>query len=81
MNIEISSSGVETLAVDALAVICFEVPGEAREGTSAVHPIPVDDPAVAAQDGWLAEMRASGEFTGKLYELAIRHRPAGRRSS
>jgi leucyl aminopeptidase len=77
MNIEISSSGVETLAVDALAVICFEVPGEAREGTSAVHPIPVDDPAVAAQDGWLAEMRASGEFTGKLYELAIRHRPAG----
>ena len=27
------------------------------------------------QDGWLAEMRASGEFTGKLYESATLHRP------
>ena len=29
------------------------------------------------QDGWLAEMRATKEFSGKLYEIAILHRPQG----
>lgn len=58
----------ETLSVDALAVIAFEA-GE--------PPHPVSDPALAAQSGWLADLRAAGEFTGKLYETALLHRPQG----
>jgi leucyl aminopeptidase len=63
MQILSETSPIETLSADALAVICFE---EAES-----------DPQIAAQDGWLSELRASQEFTGKLYEIAIRHRPAG----
>jgi leucyl aminopeptidase len=56
----------ELTAVDALAVICFEA-GES----------PAGDPDLAAQNGWLAELRASGEFTGKLYEAVTLYRPQG----
>ncbi|MFZ0594451.1 MAG: leucyl aminopeptidase [Bryobacteraceae bacterium] len=51
--------------LDALAIICFE----AAEGKSPT------DPAQALQGSWLADMRATGEFTGKLYETAVLHRP------
>lgn len=53
--------------VDAVAVICFE----ATEGET-----PSDAP-IAQQNGWLSDLRAAGEFTGKLYEIAILHRPEG----
>ena len=69
MQIRLETSAVEKIAVDALAVIAFE-PEETKEGTavaSQLHP----DPEITAQAGWMAELRASGEFTGKLYELAI----------
>jgi leucyl aminopeptidase len=68
MQLHIETSAIDKLSVDALAVICFEAPekGEA-EG----------DPEIAAQAGWLAEMRATKEFSGKLYETAILHRPQG----
>jgi leucyl aminopeptidase len=64
MEIKIETSAVARLSVDALAVICFEA---------------VDNPPeiLAAQDGWLQEIITSGEFTGKLYETAILHRPHG----
>ena len=64
MEIKIETSAVARLSVDALAVICFEA---------------VDNPPeiLAAQDGWLQEIITSGEFTGKLYETAILHRPQG----
>lgn len=53
--------------VDAVAVICFE----ATEGE------PSSDTSIAQQNGWLNELRGLGEFTGKLYETAILHRPEG----
>jgi leucyl aminopeptidase len=53
-------------ALDALAVVCFEQ----NENEVQSH-----QPEVAAQGGWLADLRASGEFTSKLYETVILHRP------
>jgi len=64
MQIQIETGPVEKLQADALAVISFE--GEAKP-----------DAAIAAQSGWLKEIRSAGEFTGKLYELSILHRPEG----
>jgi leucyl aminopeptidase len=68
MKLDIRFSSAEKLSADALAVICFET----EEGTP-----PVNDPDIAGQSGWLAELRAAQEFTGKLYEMAILHRPQG----
>jgi len=64
MQIKIETSPVEQLSLDALAVICFE---------SDENPPPL----VAAQNGWLQEILTSGEFTGKLYETVVLHRPQG----
>jgi leucyl aminopeptidase len=63
MRILLETSPIEELSADALAVICYE---EAEA-----------DSALAAQEGWLSELRASQEFTGKLYEIAVLHRPRG----
>jgi leucyl aminopeptidase len=67
MKLSILTSPAEQVAADALAVLAFEQ----SEGTA------VEEPALAEQNGWLAELRASGEFKGKLYDIAILHRPAG----
>ena len=53
--------------VDALAVICFE-PEDSN---------PPSDATIAAQNGWLADLRSVGEFTGKLYESVTLYRPEG----
>ncbi len=50
---------------DALAFVCFE-----KEAADAA-------PALAQQDGWLQQIRDSGEFSGKLYEISMLHRPRG----
>jgi len=63
MQIKIETTSVEQISVDALAVICYE---------SGENP-----PTLTMQDGWFEEVRASGEFSGKLYEIAILHRPRG----
>jgi leucyl aminopeptidase len=68
MKLQIDTSPIDKLSADALAVICFETP-EKEE--------PEEDPEIAAQTGWLAELRASKEFSGKLFEVAILHRPQG----
>ncbi len=68
MEIYVETSPAETLSADALAIICFETE-EKREAAP--------DPETVAQSGWLADLRDSGEFTGKLYETAILHRPQG----
>jgi leucyl aminopeptidase len=76
MQLHIETGQIDKVGVDALAVICFE----AEEKGAASGPAgtgPASDPPVAAQSGWLADVRASGEFTGKLYEMAILYRPAG----
>jgi leucyl aminopeptidase len=64
MNLTIETEAGE---VDALAVICFET------GEGEISP----DPDIAEQDGWLKQLRTSGEFSGKLYEIATLHRPSG----
>jgi leucyl aminopeptidase len=61
MRILFETSPIEKLSADALAVLCYED----------------TNPAIAEQAGWLHELRASQEFTGKLYEIAILHRPQG----
>ena len=68
MQLHIDTSAIEKISADALAAICFEAPekGEA-----------VPDPEIALQNGWLAEIRSTKEFSGKLYEIAILHRPQG----
>jgi len=63
MKLQIESSSPEQVSVDALAFICFEK--EAAETA----------PEAARQGGWLQEIRDSGEFSGKLYEFSVLHRP------
>ncbi len=81
MQISIDTSRVEKLTVDALAVVCFESAEDEREAQVGNAPsapsLTPTDPAVAEQGSWLAELRASGEFTGKLYDMAVLHRPQG----
>ena len=72
MQIGIETSASERLPADALGVICFER-GQPEAPGDGIKP----DPETAAQSGWLEEMRESGEFTGKLYEIAILHYPQG----
>ena len=74
MQIQIETLPAEQVSADALAVIGFE----AQETTSAdaiESPSPDATPGLAAKSTWLAELRASREFTGKLYETAILHHP------
>jgi leucyl aminopeptidase len=78
MQISVKTAAVEKITADALAVICFEAeqPAETQVGNAPDVKAPeISDPEIAAQSGWLKEIRASGEFTGKLYETAILHRP------
>ena len=65
MQLKIETGSPEQITTDALAFLCFE----AEDATAA--------PALAQQSGWLDEVRASGEFVGKLYELSVLHRPSG----
>jgi leucyl aminopeptidase len=74
MQVKIETSPLDTLAVDALAVICFEVK-DTSQLDSPTNAESIPDPGIADQSGWLADLRASGEFTGKLYETALLHRP------
>jgi leucyl aminopeptidase len=76
MHVHIETSPVDKLTLDALAVICFETEEKTTEAT-AVAPPQTTDSEIANQGGWLRELRTSGEFTGKLYELSILHRPEG----
>ena len=77
MQIQFRSSPVEQVEADALAVICFETEESQPSGSETVSSTGVKDPALAMQSGWLAELRRSGEFTGKLYDLALLYRPEG----
>lgn len=63
MQTRIEFSAPETFPADALAVFCFEPESP--------------DPPIAAQSGWLEEIRSSGEFSGKFGELSLLHRPHG----
>ncbi len=78
MQISVHTLPVEKFETDALAVICFETEEASTgqgSGGPAVHAVEVPEDSIAGQEGWLQELRASGEFTGKLYETATLHRP------
>ncbi|HEX4228246.1 MAG TPA: leucyl aminopeptidase [Bryobacteraceae bacterium] len=75
MQIQAETKPIEQVSADALAVICFESAEEKKPEASPVRA--PEDPAIVVQSGWMAELRKSGEFTGKLYEIAILHRPEG----
>ncbi len=77
MEIQIETSPIEKLDVDGLAVICFEAE-ERTPGSKGVSPEEEpDDPGIAGQSGWLRDLRATGEFTGKVNETAVLYRPEG----
>jgi leucyl aminopeptidase len=77
MQISVNTSPLEKLVADALAVICFEDEEavEKQETGPAVQAPKLLDPEITAQAGWMAELRSSGEFTGKLYETALLYHP------
>ncbi len=77
MNLHFSDAPAETVSADALAVLCFEKPEPESFTGPAAQSSPTPDAKIAGQSGWLAELRSTGEFTGKLYEFAILHRPEG----
>jgi leucyl aminopeptidase len=79
MQISIHTPPLAQLAADALAVICFEAEtAEPQVGNAPAAQSPkISDPEIASQNGWLEELRTSGEFSGKLYEIAVLHRPHG----
>jgi leucyl aminopeptidase len=65
MKLQIVSGPAEQVAADAVAFVCYE-----KEGGEAA-------PLLARQGGWLQDIRDSGEFSGKLYEFSVLHRPEG----
>ncbi len=77
MQISVTTSSAEKLVADALAVICFEDEEtvEKRQTGPAVQAPKLLDPEITVQGGWMAELRSSGEFTGKLYETALLYHP------
>ena len=77
MEIQIETAPLETLKADALAVVCFETEEKEENSSDASGGLISQDSPIAAQSGWLAELRTSGEFTGKLYEMTVLHRPEG----
>jgi leucyl aminopeptidase len=77
MQLHIETAQIDKVAADALAVICFEAEEKGAVESKAGRVDHAADPAIAAQSGWLTELRSTGEFTGKLYEMAILYRPEG----
>jgi len=77
MQIQTATAALETLAADALAVVCFETETEKTALEAATSGTENKENLPAAQANWLAELRASGEFTGKLYDMATLYRPEG----
>ncbi len=76
MQLQIETGQIEKVRVDALAVICFEAE-EKGDGAVPASAGRASDSEIATQSGWLTDLRATGEFTGKLYEMAVLHRPQG----
>src|SRR5579875_2777648 len=76
MDIHIEHATPDAISADALAVFCFE-PQEANVEAPAMASEVSHDPPIALQSGWLADIRSSGEFSGKLYEWSLLYRPEG----
>lgn len=70
MVTKVQVASPESVEAGVLIVIGFEKTGEALLSPSAAA---LD----ATTGGWFSEVYATGEFTGKSYEYAVLHRPAG----
>lgn len=69
MNVEFFSQPLPQIAADALLILHFEA--EARPVLASY------EEADRATGGWLAEIEASGEAKGRLFDLPLLHRPSG----
>src|SRR5579884_3374037 len=74
MDIHIEHATPDAISADALAVFCFE-PEETKVEAPAMASEVSHDPPIALQSGWLADIRSSGEFSGKLFEWSLLYRP------
>jgi len=68
MNLQLLTQPVAEVDADALVVVAFEK--DAPLGAAAKT-------ANEASGGWIDEIRQTGEFKGKLLDMALLHRPAG----
>src|SRR5580658_5653630 len=66
MDTKLLYQPLEQIECDAVAVVLFE-----EETTPA---------ELGFAESWLDELKASGEFAGKTFELAVLHQPAGLRA-
>jgi leucyl aminopeptidase len=72
MELKFEAKPVEQVESDAVVVIAFDKDSAASGLTPEVTMA-----ANAATGGWIEELYQSGEFAGKLFEMALLHRPAG----
>lgn len=77
MQVQIETAALATITADALAVVCFETETEKNAPEATVPVADNKENLTTGPANWLAELRASGEFTGKLYEMATLYRPEG----
>jgi leucyl aminopeptidase len=70
MELKFTTTPLEQIETDALVVISFDkdAGGLAFETAKSAN---------AAAGGWIEELYASGEFTGKSFETVVLHRPSG----
>jgi len=72
METKLHSAPLEQIETEALVILAFDKDspggGLASEAAKTVNTL---------TGGWLEELYRTGEFSGKLYETALLHRPAG----
>lgn len=75
MQVRLTCVPVEQIETEALALVCFDKDSQAGglswESARKVNQI---------TGGWLEEVYRTGEFTGKLFETLLLHRPPGLRA-
>ena len=68
MKIQFVRQTLAAAEADAVVLIAFEGDGKAKGALAELN---------SANGGWVDEVRASGEFHGKMLETAMLHRPKG----
>ncbi|MGA2434494.1 MAG: M17 family peptidase N-terminal domain-containing protein, partial [Bryobacteraceae bacterium] len=70
MEIKLERKPIEQVEADAVIIPVFDKEGGGFSGEAAAA-------ANRLTGGWIEELYANGEFSGKPFETAILHRPAG----
>ena len=68
MKVQFVRQTLSTVEADAVVLIAFEGDGKPKGGLAELN---------SGNGGWVDEVRASGEFHGKMLETAMLHRPKG----